>query len=56
MGWHSIQIVGASAFVIFTLLQKIQKMVNKDDIWVSPYGRPHMPMETGGGENEEYTK
>ena len=26
MGWHSIQIVGASACVIFILLQKIQKM------------------------------
>jgi len=25
MGWKSIQIVGASAFVIFILLQKIQK-------------------------------
>ena len=27
MGWQSIQIVGASACVIFILLQKIQKMV-----------------------------
>ena len=26
MGWQSIQIVGASAWVIFILLQKIQKM------------------------------
>jgi len=32
MGWQSIWIVGASACVIFILLQKIQKMVNKDDI------------------------
>ena len=29
MGWQSIRIVGASASVIFTLLQKIQKMANK---------------------------
>jgi len=27
MGWQSIQIVGASAYAIFILLQKIQKMV-----------------------------
>jgi len=26
-GWQSIRIVGASAYVIFILLQKIQKMV-----------------------------
>ena len=32
MGWQSIQIVGASACVIFILLQKIQKMA-KSTIW-----------------------
>jgi len=29
MGWKSIQIVGASAYVVFILLHKIQKMANK---------------------------
>ena len=33
MGWQSVQIVGASACVIFILLQKIQKMTNKDTIF-----------------------
>jgi len=30
MGWQSIRIVGASACVIFILLQKIQKIANND--------------------------
>jgi len=30
MGWQSIRIVGAFACVILILLQKIQKMANKD--------------------------
>jgi len=40
MGWQSIQIVGASACVIFILLQKIQKMAKCTFsyrlIWVVP--------------------
>jgi len=30
MGWQSIRIVGVSACIIFILLQKIEKMANKD--------------------------
>jgi len=41
MGWQSIRIVGASAFVSFTLLQKIQKMANKDMTFgYRPVGAP----------------
>jgi len=42
IGWQSIWIVGASACVIFTLLKKIEKMVNKDMIFrYHPVGAPH---------------
>jgi len=41
MVWRSIQIVGASAYVIFILLQKIQKMANKDMTFgYHPVGTP----------------
>jgi len=41
MGWQSIQIVGASACIIFILLQKIQKMANKDMTFgYHPVGAP----------------
>jgi len=40
-GWQSIRIVGASVFVIFTLLQKIQKTVSKDMTFgYHPVGAP----------------
>jgi len=39
---------GASACVIFILLQKIQKMANKDTI----FGCPHMPTQTGSEETQ----
>jgi len=45
MGWQSIWIVGVSAYVIFILLQNIQKRANKDTNF-------HMPMQTGGGETQ----
>jgi len=42
MGWQSILIVGVSACVIFILLQKIQKMANKDMTFgYHPVGVPH---------------
>jgi len=40
MEWQSIWIVGVSACVIVILLQKIQKMENRYDLWVSPRGCP----------------
>ena len=40
--WQSVRIVGASACVIFKLLQEIQKMANKDTIFgYHPVGAPH---------------
>ena len=61
IGWQSIRIIhGASACVIFILLQEIQKMANKDITfgyhpwapshayanrrWVNPAGTQHNPM------------
>jgi len=42
MGWKSIHTVGASACVIFILLQKIQKMSNKDMTFgYQPWAPPH---------------
>jgi len=52
MGWQSIRIVGVSSCVILILLQKIQKMVNKDiryHTWLSPCGCPHMLCKQEGG-------
>jgi len=40
-GWQSIQIVGASACVIFILLQKIQKMETKIHLGTTPWAPPH---------------
>jgi len=41
MGWQPIRIVGVSACVIFILLQKIQKMANKDMTFgYHPVGAP----------------
>jgi len=49
---ESILIVSAFACVIFILLQKIQKMANKDTTFGYQPVDAHMPMQTGGGETQ----
>ena len=42
----------SSASVIFPCIINPEDGRQKKNHWVSPHGRPHMPMQTGGGETQ----